>query len=76
MREVCPGEISDPEWSDVGLEWVPPDTVRDIAVALEQCDASELLRTADLSGTIDAAVVDALRRFFRVCADRGLGLIY
>lgn len=76
VREVCPGEISDPEWSELGLEWVAPDTVHDIALAFEQCDASELLRTADLSDNVGVAVVDALRRFFRVCADRGLGLIY
>lgn len=76
VREVCPGEISDPEWSDLGLEWVAPDKVHEIAVAFERCDASELLRTADLSDTIDVAVVDALRSFVRVCTDRGLGLIY
>jgi hypothetical protein len=76
VREVCPGEISDPESSDLGLEWVPPDKVHDIAVAFEHCDAIELLRTADLSGNIGVAVVDALQRFFRVCADRGLGLVY
>ena len=76
VREVCPGELSDPAWSDVGLEWVPPDKVREIADGFDHGNTAKLLGSADLSDTIDATVVEGLRRFFRVCADRGLGVIY
>jgi hypothetical protein len=41
-------------------EWIPPETVRKMADAFERCDP-------------DRDVAE-LAKFFRVCAERGLGL--
>lgn len=76
VREVHPGEVADPDRSDVGLEWISTGTVRDIATGFDACDAEDLLRRAGMAERLDSDVVEGLRRFFRVCADRGLGVIY
>lgn len=57
-------------------EWIPPEEIREIADAFDRCDPA---RVAEESKghhypATEAEVV-SLRRFFRVCADRGLGLI-
>lgn len=58
-------------------EWIPPETVRFMADAFEDCPHTaldELLQSQpafqDVTG--DLAY---LSRFFRVCADRNLGLV-
>ena len=51
-------------------QWIPPEAVRKMATAFEACD----LEAAAEPG-IPAGVVVDLARFFRICADRNLGLI-
>jgi hypothetical protein len=57
-------------------EWILPEEVRAIAAAFERCDP---VRVADESKDdhypATAAEVVSLRRFFRICTERGLGLI-
>ena len=57
-------------------EWIPPDEVRDITAAFERYDPA---RVADESThdpyPISETEVLELGRFFRLCAERGLGLI-
>jgi hypothetical protein len=57
----------------VGLtqEWIPPEVVRRMAADLEACDP-----VAAVVGepSVSAYEVLELRRFFRLCAERDLGL--
>lgn len=59
--------------------WIAPDVVRKMAGALNACDPAEAIRTHRETGPpypdLDLTVVRQLRQFFRVCADRGLGLV-
>lgn len=60
-----------------GHEWINPASVRRIADAFEHCDPTEVAEEA--SGKVikfTTAHVEGFRRFFRVCARRGLGLVY
>ena len=54
----------------------PPEEVREIAAAFEHCDPARVAEDSkgDLYPVVEAEVL-ALRRFFRLCAERGLGLI-
>lgn len=52
-------------------EWIPPAVVSEMADALESCDLQETARSANI---VPGELV-ALVRFFRLCAERGLGLI-
>ena len=54
-------------------EWIPPKTVEKMADAFEQCDPEAVARE-DASGPCAREIRD-LAKFFRICADRGLGLI-
>jgi hypothetical protein len=64
--------------ADVSLMelWIPPDEVRAIADAFEACDPAQV---ADASAhdhyPASEGEIVSLRRFFAVCAERGLGLI-
>jgi hypothetical protein len=54
-------------------KWIPPEVVRQMWVELESCDAEtvtaeEALRDRSVSD------VEELRRFFRICVERNLGL--
>ena len=51
-------------------EWIPPETVGEMAEALERCDAESVAEPGSAP-----EVVRDLARFFRICDDRGLGLI-
>ena len=59
-------------------EWIPPEVVRDMAQAFDECDPQGV---AEQMGSVgrrhgwSAAEIIELRRFFRVCAERNLGLI-
>ncbi len=60
----------------LGQEWIPPETMREVAVAFERCDPAEVVRAS--SGDhypVTEAEVRGLAAFFRLCADRELGLI-
>jgi hypothetical protein len=57
-------------------EWIPPDRVRAMAAAFDLCDPQAVEN--ELVGRVHATSaleVHELRRFFRICADRGLGLV-
>jgi len=63
-------------------EWIPPETVREMAAALNRYSARRLARIWDKvwpmpwedSHHSEREVAD-LQRFFAICAERGLGLI-
>ena len=59
-------------------EWIPPDVVRAMAQAFDQCDpqdVAEQMRGRGGRREWSAAEVIELRTFFRVCAERDLGLV-
>ena len=61
-------------------EWIAPDEVLSLARALDAHSAEDLARLWDGLGvpsgpTHSSQETTELKRFFRVCADRGLGLI-
>ena len=57
-------------------EWIPPEEVRDIAAAFKGCDpARVVVGSADDAYPVSEFEVLELRRFFRLCAERRLGLI-
>lgn len=56
--------------------WIPPNTVRAMAEAFDLCDLEAVEN--EMAGRVHATSaleVHELRRFFRICADRGLGLV-
>jgi hypothetical protein len=57
-------------------EWIPPEGVRRIAAALEDCDPARVAEESkeDRYPASESEVVE-LRRFFALCSERGLGLI-
>ena len=57
-------------------DWIPPEVVRQMWVALERCDPEEV--TKDIKVYKDSNspfAVGELRKFFRVCVERNLGLV-
>jgi hypothetical protein len=55
-------------------EWIPPRRVKRMYEALLRCDPQEFDDDHDgRFGDVEEAVLN-LRRFFKVCAERGLGL--
>jgi hypothetical protein len=62
--------------ASLGAEWIPPEEVREIAAAFERCDPVWVAEESkDDHYPATPMEVEHLRRFFRVCAERGLGLI-
>jgi hypothetical protein len=64
--------------ADVGLgrEWISPEEVREIWEAFERADEDAVAEASrDDHYPVTVEEVEQLRAFFRVCADRGLGLI-
>lgn len=55
-------------------EWIPPETVREMYKALAECDPELVIDESDAWDRTTGEILD-LRKFFEVCADRGLGLI-
>ena len=57
-------------------EWIPPGEVRDVAAAFERCDPAGVVEASQHDAhPVSEFEIEELRRFFRLCADRGLGLI-
>jgi len=54
--------------------WIPPETVREIYAALMACDPHKDFRENDWYGCIPKDILE-LRKFFRVCSERNLGLL-
>lgn len=62
------------EVTGVGIgydQWVPPETVRRMAADLEACDPV----AASTDERVSPYEVLELRRFFRLCAERDLGIM-
>ncbi|MEA3440287.1 MAG: hypothetical protein U9R58_08395, partial [Chloroflexota bacterium] len=55
-------------------EWISPETVRKMYTALAECDPQQAIDESDAWDRIPEEIVD-LRKFFKVCAERGLGLV-
>jgi hypothetical protein len=58
--------------------WIPPERVREISHALDQCHAERVAQQLQGRGMRhgwSAAEIIELRKFFRVCEERGLGLV-
>jgi hypothetical protein len=53
-------------------EWIPPETVGQMASALEACDPKQVVEG---DRHVVAEEVPVLASFFRLCAERDLGLI-
>src|SRR5574341_1915744 len=54
-------------------EWIPPETVRFMAEAFEDCDAAATIREYNEDRTYygqGESAIEELGRFFRICADR------
>ena len=57
-------------------EWIPPEEVRGIAATFERCDPIRVVEESQRDAyPVTGFEVDELRRFFHLCAERGLGLI-
>lgn len=77
------GKIYDPViWHLTGISlyqaWIPPEQVREISHALDQCHAEQVaqqLQSRSVGHRWSAAEIIELRKFFRVCEERGLGLV-
>lgn len=63
-------EITD---ENLAQEWIPPETVRHMYESLMACDPDEAIQASDSRNTVFEIL--ALRKFFKVCSERGLGLI-
>jgi hypothetical protein len=64
--------------ADVWLsqDWIPPEEVRRIWVAFERADEDVVVEESKGDHyPVTVEEVENLRAFFRVCAERGLGLI-
>lgn len=56
--------------------WIPPETVREMADAFDRCDPERVAEESEeLSYAASSFEIVELRRFLRICADRGLGLV-
>jgi hypothetical protein len=56
-------------------EWIPPEEVAELAQSFEACDPEAVARATSTDHyPATAAEVRSLARFFRLCADLGLGL--
>jgi hypothetical protein len=54
--------------------WIPPEVVRQMWMALERCDPEEVVKDQSFYNH-DPEVVLELRKFFRVCVERNLGIV-
>ena len=54
--------------------WIPPESVQEMYGALMACDPQKVFRENDWYGCIPEDIME-LRKFFRVCSERNLGLL-
>ena len=69
------GLITDVTGVSLYEEWIPPEMVRQMWVALERCDPEEVTKDRFYQASSTPSAVIELRKFFRVCAERNLGLV-
>ena len=55
-------------------EWTPPETVRTMYAALAACDPQDAVDGLGYPDHPPEDVIE-LRKFFKVCSERGLGLL-
>lgn len=55
-------------------EWIPPEKVKRMYEALMKCNPEEAAK-GDYLYSIDESEISNLRKFFKVCAERNLGLL-
>ena len=55
-------------------DWIPPETVREMSQALVDCDPQKAIDESDTWDRNTGEILE-LRKFFKVCADRDLGLV-
>lgn len=58
--------------------WIAPEKVREISQALEQCTAERVAQQSEGQGSRrrwSGAEIVELRKFFKVCEERNLGLV-
>lgn len=58
---------------NLAQDWIPPETVREMYASLLACDPEEAILRYDLRNTANDIL--ELRKFFKVCSERGLGLV-
>lgn len=58
-------------------EWLPPETVAEMADRLGACDPDTARERLDLDADFipSPSEIRGLRTLFRICADRGLGIL-
>jgi hypothetical protein len=56
-------------------DWIPPDRVKRMYEALAGCDPEEVAEEHDARFGDTKVQIDNLRKFFKVCVERNLGLI-
>ena len=67
--------ISDVTGVSLYEQWISPEVVRQMWVALERCNPEEVTKDRFYDASSTPFAVTELRRFFRVCVERNLGLI-
>jgi hypothetical protein len=62
--------------ASLSAEWISPEGMHDIAAAFERCDPGRVAEESndDPYPASETEILE-LGRFFRLCAERGLGLI-
>lgn len=58
-------------------DWLPPETVAAMAAQLDDCDPDTVGERPDLDPQLvpSRAEIDDLGKLFRLCAERGLGIV-
>lgn len=57
-------------------DWIPPEVVRQMWEALERCDPEEVTKKIEVYNDSNTPfAVGELRKSFRVCVERNLGLV-
>lgn len=55
--------------------WIPPKTVYEMWQAFENCDPEEFSKSNSGIRNSDSYSINELRKYFKVCAERKLGLV-
>jgi len=55
-------------------EWIPPGRVKKMYEDLMKCDPKEVLKGQYVYNLNESSIIN-LRKFFKVCAERNLGLV-
>jgi len=72
--KVYVGLISDITGESLYEEFIPPDRVKAMYEALCNCDPSEVDYYDERFGDLEDQI-EELRKFFKVCAERNLGIV-